>query len=437
MMSKFRNSDAATRGGALASARAFLARFRRETSGGVLVYFALLLSVLLGAAGLSVDISYWYSLKRSTQSAADSAALAGIAEVRRGGDEAGATRAAEKSAYQNGFDAKGAATVTINFPPASGLYKGDDTAVEAIVQQQSRGFLSRLFLKEAPVIASRAVALSVPMGSACVLALDPDAKSAMKVNSGTVVTDGCAVQVNSNDGSALDVPNTGSVEADPINVAGDVTGGGYISSDPNIGAPVISDPLQGLPEPTFSGCDHNDVSFSGGSHTLSPGVYCGGIALSGSAEVTLEPGEYIIADGSGGDPGQLSTSGSSSSLVGDGVSFFFDGSANANMTGNGQVNLSSPSSGVYEGVLFYGDQEAPTSTNHTIAGGGDLVFDGVMYFPTAELRYMGNGEGATDTKISAVIARVLKFGGNGTFNFHYDEDANVPVTMAGSVTLVE
>ncbi len=45
-------------------------RFRKDASGGVLIYVGFILSIILGVTGLSVDVSYWYILKRSTQAAA-------------------------------------------------------------------------------------------------------------------------------------------------------------------------------------------------------------------------------------------------------------------------------------------------------------------------------------------------------------------------------
>src|SRR3546814_5723981 len=44
-------------------------------------------------------------------------------------------------------------------------------------------------------------------------------------------------------------------------------------------------------------CDYTDATFND-SATLSPGVYCGGITWTGSGKATLEPGDYIIREGS-------------------------------------------------------------------------------------------------------------------------------------------
>lgn len=42
-----------------------------------------------------------------------------------------------------------------------------------------------------------------------------------------------------------------------------------------------------------------------------------------------------------------------------------------------------------------------------------------------------------NTSISAVMARQLRFGGNGTRNFHIAEDAVLPPALQSKMTLVE
>ncbi len=61
----------------------FLKRFGKDAHGGVLVYTALALPILLGVAGLSVDVGFWYAAKRVTQASADAGALAAALEVMR------------------------------------------------------------------------------------------------------------------------------------------------------------------------------------------------------------------------------------------------------------------------------------------------------------------------------------------------------------------
>ncbi|MEE8156627.1 MAG: TadE/TadG family type IV pilus assembly protein [Gammaproteobacteria bacterium] len=417
-----------------------LQRFHEDTHGGVLVYMAIMLPVLLGVSGLALDASLWYAQKRSGQAIADTAAYTTVKEIQRTGDETLAKSAAKDDAITNGFDESAGDSITFNFPPKYGDYAGTAGYYEVIVERPAPVFLSGLFLDDFNTAARAVSGIVNSAPPPCLLALDKTAKNAIKVNSGTVEATGCNIQVNSDHSNALYVPNQGSLEADPINVVGDYSGNGYISSTPNVNMPAIADPLAGLPTPEISGCDYNNVAFSGGSHTLSPGVYCGGITLTGSAQVELDAGNYVIADGTNPDgtvnSGVLSTSGNTASLTGDGVSFYFDGATEVSTGGTSVIDLSAPTSGTYTGILFYGDPYAPTDTSHAITGGGNIVFDGVMYFPTAEVKYNGNGVGANDVLISAIMAREIRFGGNGTLEFHFSDDAILPPSLL-KLTLVE
>jgi hypothetical protein len=60
-----------------------------------------------------------------------------------------------------------------------------------------------------------------------------------------------------------------------------------------------------------------------------------------------------------------------------------------------------------------------------------------MYFPTALAKINGNGNNSSNADISAVLARELRFGGNGTLNYHIAEGAVLPPTLQSKLTLVE
>ena len=69
--------------------RRSLTSFARDRAGSVLVYAAFAAPVIVGLAGLSVDVSTWHLHARLVQSAADSAAIAAALEIMRTGDEQG------------------------------------------------------------------------------------------------------------------------------------------------------------------------------------------------------------------------------------------------------------------------------------------------------------------------------------------------------------
>lgn len=142
--------------------------------------------------------------------------------------------------------------------------------------------------------------------------------------------------------------------------------------------------------------------------TLQPGSYFGGLAITGNAKVTFSPGTYALAGGG------LSVTGNST-LTGSGVTFY-DTSAPGyaygpiDLTGNETANLSAPTSGPLEGMLFFQDRSIPVgSTGSTVTGNSTSTLDGVVYFPTTSLKYTGNSSGSGYTFL---IADTIKITGN-------------------------
>ena len=417
--------------------RALIARFCDDDHGGAFAYVGLMLPVLLGISGLALDASLWYAQKRSAQAIADTAAYATILEISRTGDETLAKSAAKNDAIVHGLDESAGDNITFNFPPKFGAYAGTPGYYEVIVERPAPVFLSGLFVGDFNTAARAVSGGAKGPNPPCLLASDPSMKDAFKVNNGTVRTTGCNIHVNSNDSSALNVAKNGILDADPIDIVGDYVNKGTMTSTPSTGVGSMTDPLAGLSTPGFSGCDHDDVELSSGSHTLSPGVYCGGIDLSGTAQVTMEPGTYIITgDDDDDDASTLSVTGQAS-LAGNGVTAYFDGDSSLSVNGQGNLDLSAPTSGDYAGMLFHGDPNSDPDTQHMITGNGTAIFDGIMYFPNAVAKINGNGNTTSNTDISAVMARQLRFGGNGTLNFHISEGAILPPAMKTKQTLVE
>ena len=409
-----------------------------QNDGGALAYFALSLPIMLGISGLAIDVSVWHAASRSTQTMADAGALAIVFEMKRVPDNTVPLDVATAAAELNGFDGSAGDLITVNNPPTSGSFTGNNAAYEVIVRRPTPTFLARLVFDGSTSVSARAVATEAGPPETCVLSLEDTGEDAIKVNNGALYADGCDVQVNSDHPtSALDVGPNGDLQADDIYVNGGVREMGYVSPSPTTGASPQTDPLAGTPTPSTAGCDYTDETYSGGSHTLSPGIYCGGIALSGQADVDLNPGTYVIKD-SALRQGTLSTTGQAE-LEGDGVTFYFEGDSELNVGGNGDVELSAPSTGDYTGILFYGDPGAPETTVHSTNGNGVIEYDGIMYFPTAHLMYAGNGNGAAgdDVEISMVIARTMQFAGNGTLNFFIDDDADLPPSLSPKIALVE
>jgi len=203
---------------------------------------------------------------------------------------------------------------------------------------------------------------------------------------------------------------------------------------------TYADPYANTSMPAFSGCDHtNFAPVSGGTTSspvqLSPGVYCGGLAINGG-NINLAPGTYIINGTSSNAPAGLQINGNavvdcSACDVGgstDGVTFVLTGSgssstswASVQINGTAQVNLTAPRPGATSGMnpfLFYQDRNIPADGATTAQFNGNAVdaMTGAMYFPNQKVIWNGN---SNDTgKCTQLIVYQLQF--NGTNNFQSD-----------------
>src|SRR5207237_3103630 len=139
--------------------------------------------------------------------------------------------------------------------------------------------------------------------------------------------------------------------------------------------PSEVDPFAGLQAPTVGSCTAHPakVSVSGGTPTLSPGTYCGGISVS-NATVTFSPGLYILAKNTNNSAGVgLTSSGGNTHLLGTGVTFYID-SGQINVNGGQLVDFSAPTTGTWESILFF--QSRANVLRATLTGGSTMNLEG-------------------------------------------------------------
>ena len=133
----------------------------------------------------------------------------------------------------------------------------------------------------------------------CIHAFNATAQRALWLTGkGSVVTEDCTVQVDSSHGSrALSVAHNATLQVNgsaEICLAGGWDIDGTVNPSPS-SCDALGDPMPGFSAPGYSTiCTYNNVSISGGSQTLYPGYYCGGISISGNADVTFDDGVYIL-----------------------------------------------------------------------------------------------------------------------------------------------
>jgi hypothetical protein len=388
--------------------------------------------VVLSIIGLAIDTGHLQLVKVRMQTAADAAGLGAVQELRANGS-ANVTDAARADAAANGFtDGVNAVTVAVHKPPESGYYTGDSTAVEVTIHQTVQTFFMSLAGFSTMEVSARSVARQGP-GTNCVYVLDPAMASAFSASGGAILQVNCGVVVNSTSATAMSLAGGAVLTAAAVSVTGSFTtsGGGAVTPAPSIHVPAETDPLAYVAAPAVGACTATDYSISSGqARTISPGVYCNGISVSGGAELTLSAGTYILKGGG------LTVAGLST-LRGTGVTFYNSAGGGypyraISLAGGATVQLSAPVTGALAGMLFFQDRSIVGGVASTIAGGATSSFNGALYFPTTALSYSGG----TGTDYTIIVAKQLTCTGGTTLNNDYSSlPAGPPVK--GSAALSE
>jgi Flp pilus assembly protein TadG len=265
-----------------------------DERGGVAVYVAVAMPLLLGSVGLGVDVGLTYSSRQSAQTQADAAAMAAALELARGKTIDEARTAATSDAEHNGFVTARGDVITVNSPPATGPFSADATAAEVQITRPVRlTFVGFVGAERDITVAARAVARPV-RSDACVWSLE-DIDTGIGLTGTADVQLNCGVYARSTSGEAIEQNGSSCLHATSVVTAGG-TSGACIHPPPRTNAAQLDDPLGGLPEPTASStCDHPKVYKITKDETLSQGVYCGGIQVSGNAKVKIQPWPLRVA----------------------------------------------------------------------------------------------------------------------------------------------
>lgn len=397
---------------------AILTHLRRNEDGALIVAIALMLTVLMGLLGVGVEVGSWYLARRSLQTAADAAAIAGALENARGNTAAIASAAA-KEAARNGTGSGD--TVQVFTPPTSGAFAGRADAVEAVVMRRQPALFSAALNAGPATISARAVALLSDNGRACVLALDGSAASAVLARGNPdVEMAGCMIASNSNAVSAIDLSGNVSVNALSMWTAGGIAVAGNVSL--RLAQPAtthswpLPDPYAAVGVPPLPTCSSPKVTKVNKTKLLPKGIYCGGLDVSGNTHLTLEPGEYYL------DQGDLTVRGNVTidcpACVNDGVTIVFTSTRSPSLIGglrlSGNLTLTLRARGgagvPFPGILIYQDRRAPAGTN-LVNGNTAMNVTGALYFPAQELQWAGNNSTASAGCVQ-IVARTVTFVGN-------------------------
>jgi Flp pilus assembly protein TadG len=396
-------------------------------SGQVMVLAVLCLTVLLGFVAFAVDVGILLRQKRIEQTAADSAALAGAAEISYGDVTAGA----QNDAAQNGVPSS---AVSVHNPPISGPNSGNSAYVEVDISENQPTFFMNVFHLSSLAVGARAVATNVPEPS-CVdtLSQTPPSGFGVDLSGGAdLALTGCGLTDDATGSSAFKASGGITVTASFLGVVGstDIHNGASImgSTWPAVSTPPIvtgitpiNDPLVSLltapPSSEYtSGCsaDPNIRATTTIGPSSASGYVCyQGLTITRSPTVTLNPGLYII-DGEGASAFSFSVAGGATVNGTSGVSFYFVNNGSFTFSNGATMNLTAPTTsttsvGINAGILFY--QDSGDTAADTFEGGSAGNINGIFYLPAANLTFQ-NGNASTFS--TDLVVGSLTMSGAGT-----------------------
>jgi hypothetical protein len=421
--------------------RRFFGRDAGE-EGQAVVLFAILMLALLFAVGLAIDAGQLYSAKRAEQEAADAAAFAGAVVLYQQGTGTQAIEAARTDALTNGYssgtcllstpgacyDAATLTTVSVYWPPISGLYLGNVKHIEVEITRQVQTALVPAQAAFNPVRA-RGVAGAEPLNNGyAIMALDRgNTCGAFNTSpNGDLHLYGGGILVNSSCSSAAanaqsSAPRFTIESPYPLDVNGGATGSwGSIGIPVNPGHNQLPDPFAGFPPPLPTGLPicASLAACQDGSGNQIPGVYTTNLGGTGGTNLTLNPGIYILKGGM--------DTGGNANVTGNNVFLYNTYSTypaapgaipscySVNLQGNALMTLSAQTTGTWANLLVY--QDPACSVEMKIGGNGTFDGTGSIYIPSAHFRFDGN---PSTLNGSQLIARTVDIQ-NGNITINYD-----------------
>ncbi|MGL5446432.1 MAG: pilus assembly protein TadG-related protein, partial [Rhabdaerophilum sp.] len=110
---------------------------------------------------------------------------------------------------------------------------------------------------------------------------------------------GCLLHTNISTKTAFSIAAGAKVKASVVCAIGGVqNSGGLVEAAVLDSCPRVQNPMESRAYPSVgqncTGVTYKDTVFKGGTHTMTPGNYCGNVFISGDAKVRMSPGVYAI-----------------------------------------------------------------------------------------------------------------------------------------------
>jgi Flp pilus assembly protein TadG len=373
-------------------------RFLQNTAASTAVMFSLAMPAVMAAVGIAADFGI-YNLKRTKlQAAADEAAIAGARELTLTSSNASSVQAAAES-FAKATVGMSAANLSVE----SNIDLKAKTVKVKITENWTPFFAQFIGANVTPVVTSATAGL-FGESKICVLALSPTGVGAVSMTKNAhMQADDCTVYSNSDSSSSVYLGDVSSVEAKLVCTVGGVMDNGSLTAKKVVtDCPVLNDPLATRPRLQPGACDQTNLSIKTGIQTLKPGVYCGGLKVSGNAVVNLLEGEYIIKDG----PLMIYEK---AELRGKNVGFFMTGKLGLlSFLNDATIDLAGRETGPMAGMLVFDDPlEKGLLRIHSVSATKAYNLTGTIYLPNGNLIVDPTATVGAKSAYTAIVAKRL------------------------------
>jgi hypothetical protein len=383
-----------------------LVRLIHDRKGSVAALLAVVLPLLIGCAGLAVDVTEWTLEKRQLQRATDSAAIAGVYSAVQSSDvSAGVNQDVESSPW---LDPRRAVQVTNPVPGR----ENDPYAVSVQLTEPLHLSFTGFFLAHEPLISASATATLVQNGQYCAFALGSDEDTGLLISANSVIEGDCGIATNSQSPKALKVDAGATVSISPLVSHGGISGEKNAAFNGRSYGLSQKDPYEDTEPPLVptSGCPNMTANANNDrALVIEPGCY-GNLVLNGT--VKLMDGEYILNRGSLiiGPTASVSCDACTIFLTSDDPESEPDSIGSIRISEKATVDLSAPSDGPDAGIVIYQDRHANAGgAENQIGGNGFSKIRGLVYTPSGALHV--NGTWGPDVSCARFIGRRLIFEG--------------------------
>lgn len=409
----------------------------------------MLLPVLVGVVGLSVDTAWVILVAQQLQNTADSAALAAARHVRSNQALARGSAVTVASLNTAAGEALDLDSNPTNAPDGDVVLGSFDRVTHVFTPTTVAPNAVRVFARrtsssangKAPMIFGAAfgvtsvdversaIAMSLSIANAGMIALNPEDACSFDISgNGDVNVNHGSIHVNSFDPCAVCASGNASIVTDELRVVGEdcFDGNAELEGSLATGASALSDPLAELPEPP-QGTAQPAVTKKN-NQTISPGYYGNGIVRTGGT-LTCQPGVYYIDAPVGESCSEaqgFSVSGNST-VIAVGCMFYIK-RGKIDLNGNGVVTISAPTSGTYADISIF--QDRANTCQAELNGNNQMDLLGAIYVPSATVKINGNG----DLNCAWLIGWNVDFSGNGDITVDFDPEE---ATAGGGVFLAD